>query len=30
MSSRAILHMEGMYFSDSKNETNKFFKDEIW
>jgi hypothetical protein len=29
MSSRAVLHGEGMYFSDCKNETKKF-RDEIW
>jgi hypothetical protein len=29
MSSRAVLHVEGMYFSGCKNET-KSFRDEIW
>jgi hypothetical protein len=29
MSSRAVLHVEGMYFSDGKNETKKS-RDEIW
>jgi hypothetical protein len=29
MSSRAVLHLEGMYFSDFKNETNKL-RDDIW
>jgi NADH:ubiquinone oxidoreductase subunit 3 (subunit A) len=29
MSSRAVLHVEEMYFSDCKNETKKI-RDEIW
>jgi hypothetical protein len=29
MSSRAVLHVEGMYFSYCKNET-KIFRDDIW
>jgi hypothetical protein len=29
ISSRAVLHVEGMYFFDCKNETNNF-RDEIW
>jgi hypothetical protein len=28
-SSRAVLHVEGMYFSDCKTET-KTFRDDIW
>jgi hypothetical protein len=29
MSSRAVLYVEGMYFSDCKNETNKI-RDDVW
>jgi hypothetical protein len=29
MSSRTVLHEEGMYFSDCKNET-KTLRDDIW
>jgi hypothetical protein len=29
MSLRAVLHVEGMYFSDCKNETNKKLKTEF-
>jgi hypothetical protein len=29
MSSRAVLHVEGVYFSDCKNETKKL-RDDIW
>jgi hypothetical protein len=29
MSSRAVLHVEAMYFSDCKNETKKI-RDDIW
>jgi hypothetical protein len=30
MSSRTVLHVEGMYFSDCKNETNKKYKETIF
>jgi hypothetical protein len=30
MLSRAVLHVEGMYFSDCKKNETKKFRDEIW